>query len=390
MHIVGGLYREICHIPAWNTIFGSGGRAGAAISRLSPGSTLYAYTEDFDNERVVSLRRLGIQTKLRSRPTSIVFAYFHPLSTPYVEPSIADIPRQFPLHVSGDAVLRFGFLEGDAIVNANRAVYDPQTWRNPAPFGANGSTAEELAIVLNEFELKALGGEDELAGAARKVLAQQEASIVIAKGGIWGATLYERDQDPFHIPAYYSSRIFKIGTGDIFSAVFTHLWAERRLPARAAADTASRAVSTYCSSGRLPLALDTQLNQVAVQSRTKSVVHLEGAIDSIGSRYAMEEAAFALAELGAEAHCPALDRIATAPPTAILILLDGLGTDAEQALRHAKASGTPIIALKEGHGQTAGTQIVEIADTVTNDFVSALYLAAWAAMDGSPPPVVPS
>ncbi|MGA9671374.1 MAG: hypothetical protein WBQ94_19335 [Terracidiphilus sp.] len=52
MHIVGGFYREICYIPPWNAVFGSGGRAAAAVSRLSPGSVLHTYAEDFECEAV--------------------------------------------------------------------------------------------------------------------------------------------------------------------------------------------------------------------------------------------------------------------------------------------------------------------------------------------------
>jgi len=51
MDIAGGLYRERCYIPKWDALFGSGGRAAAAISILSPGGILHTYVENFDNKK---------------------------------------------------------------------------------------------------------------------------------------------------------------------------------------------------------------------------------------------------------------------------------------------------------------------------------------------------
>jgi len=219
MHIAGGLYRELCQVPAWDAVFGSGGRAAAAVSALSPGSTLYTYVEDFESSRAISLKELGIELRLSPRPTPIVFAYFHPLSRPHIQPPPDEIARQPPIQVNGDAALRFGFLEGDAVVAARRAVYDPQTWRNPALFGANGSVAEELAIVLNELELRSAAGLNDLKSAASLLMESQGAAVIVAKGGARGAMVFERGGRAAHVPAYRSSRVFKIGTGDVFGNV---------------------------------------------------------------------------------------------------------------------------------------------------------------------------
>ena len=309
MHIVGGLYHERCCIPAWDAVFGSGGRAAAAVSALSPGSILYTYVEDFEGEGVASLRKLGIEMRLSPRPTSILFAYFHPLSRPHIQPLPDEIEHQPLIEVSGSAVLRFGFLEGEAIVDAHRAVYDPQTWKNPAPFGANGSVSRELAIVLNEFELRSASEQDDLDLAASQLMEQQGAVVVVAKGGIRGATVFERGGKATLVPAYRSSRMFKIGTGDVFSAIFAHYWAEKRTSVVEAADVASRSVAAYCSVRRLPLVDDALRYRTPINFLAPGTVLLEGAVDTLGQRYAMEEARFVLRELGVEVSCPAIDGI---------------------------------------------------------------------------------
>lgn len=381
MHIAGGLYRELCQVPAWNAVFGSGGRAAAAVSVVSPGSTLHTYAEDFETSGATWLKELGIEMRVSPRPTAIVFAYFHPLSRPHIQPPLDKIGRQPTIQVSGDAVLRFGFLEGDAVVDAHRAVYDPQTWRDPAPFGANGSVAGELAIVLNELELRSAAGLDDLGSAASLLIKSQGAAIIVVKGGTRGAMVFERGGRATHVPAYRSSRVFKIGTGDVFSALFAHYWAEAGLSAVEAADSASRSVAAYCSAGRLPLAGDARHNQVPVNSAPPGTILLEGSVDTIGQRYTMEEARFILRELGLAVSSPVLDGTSNATAAAVLVLADGLGDDALEHVLRAKATGTPIVVLREGSARTIGAPLDGDGVTVTDDFASALYLAAWAAAE---------
>ena len=282
-------------------------------------------------------------------------------------------------------MLRFGFLEGDAVVAARRAVYDPQTWRNPALFGANGSVAEELAIVLNELELRSAAGQNDLKSAASLLMESQGAVVIVAKGGARGAMVFERGGRAAHVPAYRSSRVFKIGTGDVFSAIFAHHWAERRLTAVEAADVASRSVAAYCCAGILPLAHDALRNQVSVKSAAPGVVVIEGSVDTIGQRYTMEEARFVLRELGVEVASPALDGTSNTTAGAVLVLADGFADDVVAQVQRAKAAGTPVVILRE-RGARENDAPVEGNDvTVTDDFTSAIYFSAWAAAERARP-----
>ncbi len=367
-------------MPAWDAVFGSGGRAAAAVSTLSPGSILHTYAEDFDSEGVVSLKKLGIEMRLSPRPTAIVFSYFHPLSRPHIQPPPDEMECLPKIQVSGDAVLRFGFLEGDAIVDARRAVYDPQTWQNPVPFGANGSTARELAIVLNELELRSATGRDDLKLAALHLMEHQGTEVVVVKRGIRGAMVFERGGRTISVPAYRSSRVFKIGTGDVFSAIFAHYWAEKGLPAADAADIASRSVAAYCSVGRLPLTGDEPSKCVPIRFMTPGSVLLEGAVDTLGQRYTIEEARFVLRELGVEVFCPALDGTLNTTAKAVLVLADGLDDEVVKNIR-TKASGVPIVVLREGRVQAADALISSTAVSIVDDFASALYFSAWAAAE---------
>lgn len=344
---------------------------------LSPGSEFHTYASPADDAAILALQSRGVIATTVARPSSIVFAYFHPLSSPHVEPPREALSRLPALQVTGEAVLRFGFLEGDAIVTADRAVYDPQTWRNPQPFSANGSTAGELALVLNELELREAAGIVNLDQAALHLINEAGAQVVIVKKGACGASVYDAAGNVSHVPAYRSSKIFKIGTGDIFSAVFAVYWAERKMPAAQAADLASRSVSLYCETRTFefdPLSLS-QRHPVA--ARVGARICIEGGTESIGQRYTLEEARFALRELGMEVMCPEKEQEAGAwNADATLVIDDGLSPQALIRIRKDQVQGRPVVVLHERSNTTISlTTDIE----ATDDFASAIYLAAWAA-----------
>lgn len=379
MHIVGGLYRELCDIPSWDSTMGSGGRAAMATTNLSPGSEFHTYASPADDVAILELQSRGVTTITVARPSSIVFAYFHPLSSPHVEPSREALTHLPALQVTGKAVLRFGFLEGDAIVTADRAVYDPQTWRNPQPFSANGSTAGELALVLNELELREAAGMSNLDQAALHLINETGAQVVVVKKGACGASVYDAAGNVSHVPAYRSNKVFKIGTGDIFSAVFAVYWAERKMPAAQAADLASRSVSLYCETRKFdydPLSLS-QRHPIAAKVGAR--ICIEGGTESIGQRYTLEEARFALRELGMEVLCPETEQQASDWNTdATLVIDDGLSPQALIRIRKDQAQGRPVIVLHERSNTTISlTTDLE----ATDDFASAIYFVAWAAAE---------
>jgi pfkB family carbohydrate kinase len=384
--IVGGLYRELCEIPAWNAEFGSGGRAAAALSRLAYGSTLHTYARDPNGSGVAALKAMGIRVQAMPSSVAVAFAYFHPLSRPYIEPPPNEIAKQPPIYVSGKTVLRFGFLEGDSVIQAERAIYDPQSATAPQPFAANGSTAHELALVMNEFELGTLTGTSDVEKGARQAMQAQDAAVVVVKQGIRGALVLDRDGTVARIPAYRSARVFKIGTGDVFSALFAYYWGESGRPAAEAADLASRSVAAYCSTQKLPLLPDATDTLQPVSGTTSGPVLLEGSVNTLGRRYVMEEARFRLNELGVTVGSPAMELSPSDDLSqygAVLVIADGMPPGLSKCLHGAHATGLPIIALAEAPDEGVLAALDKLGAKVTNDFASVLYFAAWAAMKPS-------
>lgn len=159
------------------------------------------------------------------------------------------------LQINAEKVLRFGMIDGTAVIEAKYAVFDPQNADGPESFKANGSKAEHLALVLNRHEAHQLVSDSrdlspqELATA---LASQEGAEVVVIKMGPLGALVYDKGSIS-HVPAYRTKRVWKIGSGDTFAAHFALGWMDSGLSAHEAAANASIATAFYCENQGLPI-----------------------------------------------------------------------------------------------------------------------------------------
>lgn len=393
MLIAGGVYRELCARPRWRQIFGSGGRAAHAVATLSPNSELLSYANrDWVNGVGSSAASVGLQTTLRPIEEKITFEYLHPLSVPRRYPP--HIVQQEPLKASADTVLRFGFVEGEAIVAAERAIYDPQTGGTPEPFDANGSKAEELAVVLNAREAVSVSN-TVISKAGPAILSAWNASVVIIKLGCEGAMIYERGKRAQRVNPYSASRIFKIGSGDIFSAVFAHCWGELRLPTYEAANRASAAVAQYVETRALPFhSLPNPNKDRRLSKFNPPYVYLAGPFFDLSQRWLIEECVEHLESFGADVFSP-IHQVGYAEDVAnvafedleglkeaevVLLLADALdpGSIFEAGFAKALEDPKPVVVFAERLGEYALTMFRGTDCLVTDDFATAIYKTIWA------------
>src|SRR6185437_7960268 len=96
--IVGGVYLERAVWPNWDQIFGSGGRAAAAISEHVDKIALHTYAQK-DNTTSLQLAADIFKFGLTTAPAlqSITFDYVHCLSTPVISPPIPLIKANTPI-----------------------------------------------------------------------------------------------------------------------------------------------------------------------------------------------------------------------------------------------------------------------------------------------------
>lgn len=395
MKVAGGVYREVCERPNWDRIFGSGLRGAAAISTLSPGSELHCYVPDTWRDDVLASAHSFRLTLVEHRSLQeISFRYFHPLSRVVVDPPTPTPCPTFDL--AGDVVLRFGFLEGDVRVRAKVAVYDPQTGRTPPTFGANGSSADRLAVVLNAWEAElATGLKGDGAGAA--MLERERAEVVVIKNGPQGALVVERGKPTVSIPAYRSETVFKIGSGDVFSAVFAHYWGETAWGAVEAADAASRSVAHFANGHLLPIGAlaELEIGQPVAAAEHANRVYLAGPFFDVAQRWLVEEALDCLDRLDVPVFSP-LHEVGTGGSTtdiasadlqglkqcgAVLALLDGIDPGTVFEVGYARATGKKVVCLAEHLPDYHRTMFEGTSCRLTTDFTTALYIAAWDAWE---------
>lgn len=375
--VAGGCYFEACEAPHWRALLGSGGRAAQALIGRGP-VTLHTYFPEARKSELYPLVAAGIDVRSTDSASALAFAYFHPLSDPLLAPPRSDIPRQPPIRVTGDAVLRFGFVEGEAIVRGRRVVYDPQSVGEFEPFGRNGSSAQELAVVLNAQELRAVSPEDNLDVAARAII-KSGAEVVVAKSGFQGAFVHTRDRSPTWVPAFWSDAVFKIGTGDVFSAAFTFAWAHLGRDPVEAAHAASRSVSRYAESRMLPFsrAWDEPARGRAIGGRRGGLVHLVGSTRRLADRWLREETVWRLQQLGVDIRL--LDDPWGDVPAdgAFLVLADQIEPAAIDELARCLDPRRTVVFRETDAPSPEGM-------LRTGDFTTALYWVSWISSMEAP------
>ena len=388
--VVGGLYREDCVWPEWHRLFGSGGRAAAAVVEHVDSITLRTYASpaaaaefrpqadtdgiDFHNERVEQ---------------TVAFSYSHSLATPSITPTPSRIHQQQPMAVSGTSVLRFGMMEGTARVDAEWCVYDPQSAFTPEPFAGNGSRATHLAVVANRGEVSLLGDDPDPLRAATLLL-QKGAEVVVVKAGASGAHVVSSSGSTL-IPPYHSNSVWTLGSGDVFAALFAAAWGVHRLGAVEAARLASMAVASYAQTMALPVPSFQSLRDCSVEvNLAGGRVYLAGPFFTLGERWLVDEARRGLQDLGlsvfspvhdvgpGEAHevAPA-DLQALRECDAVLALLDGLDSGTLFEVGYARALAKPVYALAQNVSIEDLKMIEGSCCRVYTDFVTALHHCAW-------------
>jgi nucleoside 2-deoxyribosyltransferase len=394
LHVAGGVYVELCLQPLWDQLYGSAGRAARALSTTDASVMLHTYTAP-QNHRQIEILTRGWNVALAASPIAATtsFRYVHPLSVPTIVPAPYVQPLAAPLNVVGDVVLRFGILEGDAVVTGGRVVYDPQSAYNPLSFTANGSTAKTLAIVANANEVRRLSMSmtKELEAAARVLLKQESAAVVVVKRGSKGALVVTATTTT-EVPAYRGASVFSIGSGDIFAAAFTRFWGLEEMDPTGAADLASRATARYCESRdpSIPSAQNLQAEWSNAITATHGKVYLAGPFFTIAHRWLVEEARIHLREMDLDVFSPLHDvGVGTAAEVApkdlaaftecdrVLALVDGADPGTIFEVGYARARGLPVVALAETLSEENLKMIEGSGCVIVNDFATAIYYTAW-------------
>lgn len=391
--VVGGVYAERCVEPHWDDVYGSAGRAAAAISGSVETVRLITYRATDIADGLDSLQSAyGLAIEGPQVAQGIGFDYMHSLADPRISPRPDAIFQNDPLEVTDDIVLRFGMLEGTAKVTAGRAIYDPQSAFDPRPFEENGSQAEHLALILNRLEASRFTNNPDPEKAVDTLLADGKAEVVILKMGGRGALVATKDGRQM-IPAYKSESVWKIGSGDVFSAAFALYWGVQQREAIEAAHLASRATSYYCGTRALPIPSADgllQLNSEPV-SPSSGRIYLAAPFFNLAERWIVEEVRNQLLHMGVDVFSPIHDvGIGSAQEVAkrdlaglgdckaVLAILNGGDAGTIFEVGYAVAKGIPVVALAQNMRPEDVKMPEGTGCLIVGDMVSAVYHAVWA------------
>lgn len=398
--VVGGIYHERCMRPRWREIFGSAGRAASAIAAMQGAVELHGYV-DAQGAYVVAQRAALSKTPVTVKTTEtlspVVFDYQHGLETP----RIYGVGRVLPtLQVRSRYVVRFGMLEGEAQVHGDRVVYDPQNAQNPRPFHENGSTAKELALVLNQHEASLMTGtaDASVENMARELLQAHGASVVVIKRGPRGALVFD-GMDAHTVPAYQSREVWKIGSGDNFVAHFAHHWMQCGRSATESADLASKSTAFYCETRAFatPKSL-TQFNPkpITVSERFaagwRPTVYLAGPFFTLAQLWLVEQARDNLRSMGLTVFSPYHDVGLGSAEDVVLADLegiknsdlvfaigDGLDSGTIYEIGYARALNTPVVVYCENESEENKKMMEGSGCILAKDYVGAIYQTLWLA-----------
>jgi hypothetical protein len=402
IHIVGGVYGEYCTRPQWDQTYGSAGRAACAIAAVGTPVDLHCYVSKRTAKQLDVLREsyhfavLGVDV-----PRSVSFEYFHDLARPDIF-GVPDSPYE-AIKFSGEKVLRYGMLEGDAVVSANMAVYDPQNMGAPLGFRDNGSSANRLALVLNLWEAKQFSELQDAPAAqvAEAVAHRQGADVVVVKMGPAGALVWFAGKAE-EVPAYRTNNVWKIGSGDCFAAYFAKAWMSDGMSPREAADVASRATAFYCETQGFASQADIKAFSPASIKPSQAFregavreVYLAGPFFDLGQTWMVQECRATLRSMGLKVFSPfhdiglgsaddvvQLDIDGLKKADLVFAIVDGLDSGTLFEVGYACSLGTPVIALSERQTADEDLKMLEGSGCeICPNLATAVYKTLWRAAE---------
>ena len=401
MTVVGGTYCEKVLSPEFYELYGSGLRAATWLSVLDDVRLFTVCYQDSEELARQKAETMGVELLCKTVTSKVpTFLYKTPISGAvyYCDDTLPGIEWQ---NIKDDVILQFGMLEGACKVTGKKVVYDPQSPSRPRVFWGAESCAEELVMIMNYGEAKSVWGQGALKeGIQNDFNAHTNIVAIVIKNGPFGATVYTRTGGRHHIPAFVSDSVFSVGSGDVFSATFTHFWGIKGDDPVSAATKASKAVSVYVQSRGNLVPLTRQLidgaNTIAVPEKKMSDlggVYLAAPFFNAIDLTAVDEIRTLFHENGIRVFSPYHDvgigdsqhvyeRDIEGIKNSGIVFANVCGFDPGTVyeIGYAAAIGKPVVAYAEGCERNHLTMLGGGKCRIYTDFTSSFYNAIWTLM----------
>lgn len=206
-----------------------------------------------------------------------------------------------------------------------------------------------------------------------------KAVAIVVKRGVKGCFVLDKNGSKFSIPSYFSNKVTKIGTGDIFSAIFAFYWGVKKEHPSLAAELASKHVACFCESGGVELDYQKIEKLIPINFESFKPVTIFANQTGLGKRYILEEAKYLFLQFGITAQVEDnLDNL-VANKNSILILGETFRNPIaiENQLKKNK-SKIVVFDASCDDWFTDNSRPENI--TLVQDFTSAIYQIAWASV----------
>lgn len=395
--IIGGCYKEVCDLYDDKPhLKGSGIRALEVFLEIGWNGLLSFYSCIGKNRRIVESLYHRENVKLMLTDSmDVTFNYDHPfrMTSVYPRPDVIFVNKK-RIEAGDDNVLVFGMIDADFKVKAKKAVFDPQTTVMMSSFRGNGSEAEELVMVLNASEARALAGCTEVTGQRDAIFEKEQCQALVIKQGAKGAMLYRsKDDEGIRIPVYMTPKVNSIGSGDVFTATFAYMWFNGA-SLEEAAMTASKAVACFVVPHHVTGLKDAlaNFNYPALEYRREGQVYLAGPFFSYSQRWLIGQFYRALLGEGIKVFSPLHDvgigdaAEVTEPDIAgleasdvVLAVVDGLDSGTLFEIGYSVSKGKKVVAYVQNESKKSLQMLEGTHCDIETDFTTAIYKASWYA-----------
>ena len=396
--IVGGSYKEVCDLyDDKPDLKGSGIRALEVFLEFGWNGNLSYHSCIGKNRPIIEClyHRENVRLLLTDA-LDVTFNYDHPfrMTSVYPRPDILYANKK-TIEAVDDNVLVFGMIDADFKVKAKKAVFDPQTTVMMPSFRNGGSYAEELVLILNGSEARALSQCSDVIQQRDAIFEKEQCQALIIKQGAKGAVLFRKKNDEgFRIPVYMPPQVNSIGSGDVFTATFAYMWFNGATLEDAAMN-ASRAVACFVVSHNvkgLKSAL-ASFDYPALVYKHDGQVYLAGPFFSYSQRWLIGQIYRALLEEGIKVFSPLHDvgignaEEVTEPDiqglnasNVVFAVVDGLDSGTLFEIGYAVSKGKKVVAYVQNETKKSLQMLEGTHCDIEKDFTTAIYKALWYAI----------
>ena len=203
-----------------------------------------------------------------------------------------------------------------------------------------------------------------------------------------------KDEEGTAVPVYKTSHVFPIGSGDVFTTVFSFFWFSG-YKSIIAAMNASKAVAAYCEDKGMVDAIPELLKKNAFEEfipNKAGLVYLAGPFFTLNAKLFVSECRNILQAMGMQVFSPYHDvgegKAEDVAPkdieklkkcSCVFAIIDGLDSGTLFEVGYAIALGKKVVAYVENETEGSLKMLKGTGCDIEKDFTTALYKTCWYA-----------